>query len=99
MSRRGKQIPRGQSTQSTHDVAIEAVQSFHVGSLVIPAGQGWAPLLLRWHFDGGALPRTGFCARGGFGGGVWIGSIERHDVRAQSLPVRPLVDVESQVWT
>ncbi|KAF4873269.1 hypothetical protein CGCSCA1_v007453 [Colletotrichum siamense] len=67
-------------------------------SLVIPAVQGWPPLLLRWHFDGGALPRTGLRARArGFGGGVWIGSIERHDVRAQSLPVRPLLDVESQV--
>ncbi|KAF4918379.1 hypothetical protein CGCVW01_v008916 [Colletotrichum viniferum] len=67
MSRRGNKSPEA-SYPSTHDVAIEAVQSFHVGSLVIPAGQGWAPLLLRWHFDGGALPRTGLRARGGRGG-------------------------------
>ncbi|KAF4847509.1 hypothetical protein CGCSCA4_v005665 [Colletotrichum siamense] len=48
----------------------------------------------------GELCQERVCARArGFGGGVWIGSIERHDVRAQSLPVRPLLDVESQVWT
>ncbi|KAF4823454.1 hypothetical protein CGCTS75_v010428 [Colletotrichum tropicale] len=59
--------PQRPSYPSTHDVAIEAVQSLHVGSLVIPAGQGWAPLLLRWHFDGGELCQERVCVRAG----VW----------------------------
>ncbi|KAF4892560.1 hypothetical protein CGCFRS4_v007547 [Colletotrichum fructicola] len=64
MSRRGNKSPEA-SYPSTHDVAIEAVQSFHVARSSSQLVKDGRPYCSDGTSTGGAFPRTGLRARGG----------------------------------